>query len=256
MFRWLWVGLLGCASLVWAAPQSRDRALRDLQSARFADRVSALEALSTVKEPAVVDAVVQVLADKDPTVRWAAVEALEKLGDTRAVPALQKAARDPAPLVAQRAQAAVAALSHTDNAAAGPPAVHVVGAAGDVPEANAHAPLMQKNAAAALKARGGTGVRLLDRETEDPHYLMTVSVRSAVQRREGTQSVLEVTCTAVLMELPGHQLRFATRVGAALGTEGEMTATDRADLLRDAVDAASTALGEETADYLRQHHPQ
>lgn len=229
-------------------------ALKGLRSARFEERAAALETLGQSADPAAVPVVTPLLKDPDATVRWAAVEALDRLADPRALADLQDATQDPAPLVARRAQQAVAALRPRAGGSATGVKVWVVAPTGDVVETRSLEPLMQKNASAGFSEKAGNGLTLSTSSTEAA-YVLTVSVRSVKTTQQGAQSVLEVVCSAVLTQMPGNDLRFATRVGAALAVDGALSDKDRQALLEEAVTAATTALGQETADHLSAKAP-
>lgn len=239
--------VLTCVTLAAApAPAARRKALSDLQTGSFSRKVAALESLAKAKDPTVVPQVLLALNDKDATVRWAAVEALEALGDPRALDALKTAAQDPAPLVARRAVAAVAVLSHNATP------VRTLSVVVESQPSDEPVPDKVLTELATGTGRGltGKGVALAEQAPTATHHL-SVSVRSIKERRHAGHGVLEVACGAVLTELPGNQLRFSTRVAAALPFQGTLSARERDGMVADAVGAAAAALGEEAAAHLK-----
>lgn len=78
-------------------------------------RVRALLALGKLRAFDLTRPIQQALADRDPTIRWAAVVALESRGDAAAVTALRPLLRDAHPFVTAAATSAIALLEGTPS---------------------------------------------------------------------------------------------------------------------------------------------
>ena len=236
--------LLASTSQLRAAPNAAEKAaLKQLAGRSFEARVAALEKLKASRDPAVVTEVAARLKDPDATVRWAAVETLEAMGAVTALEALREAARDPSPLVANRARAALGVLDGSAGAAkvgtslavgihdarATPQDVMVKALRSGVDEGLAQAP----RAAAAAQA------------SHDASF----QVVGLSEKTAGNTVVLEVTCTATVSQLPARALRFATRVAAAVEFPAAAPPSARAEALADAVRAAGVGLGQEVAEW-------
>lgn len=102
-------------------------------------------------------------------------------------------------------------------------------------------------ARAAATAIAGKQLKLTS-GTEEPSHLVTVQL--TVVKESATQ--LEITGTATVTE--DGNLRFATRVGAAVEVSTKLTPPKLAELAREGTKAIGQRLGEECGDWLRQAH--
>ncbi len=252
---WFVAGALLCsagAPSLAAPPAARatggKRAVSDLKSPSFEARVAAIEALVAQREPGAVDAILPLLRDSDPTVRWTACDGLDKLGDARALPALQAASTDEAPWVSERARDAVRSLSRdTTRRPVGVVLVKTVAtdlSGGSVPGI---APELEKAAAFMIS---GPGLRVAT-GVEEPSYQLTVTVQSIKETASDRETQVEVTGTATVTEQPGNLLRFTTRVGAGLAIGAKLPPAKRNEMILDGVRAVGQRLGEEAMQWLR-----
>lgn len=232
-------------STVAAAPVKKKAAAPSLASPNFELRVQAIDAHVTSKDPAAVDRIIPMLKDRDATVRWAAANALDEIHDARALPALEEAAQDPSPLVANRARDAVRAMRGKSQGRIVKLVARDASGAG-VPGAEA---ALLDDARNAVMAQKGFSVG----DDATATHLITVTMMPVKERVQGSETIVEVNFTSTVMELPGNQLRFATRVGAAVAGGVPLTAAQRNELVMDAVHSAAAALGEESAGYLLAH---
>ncbi|MEW5849124.1 MAG: HEAT repeat domain-containing protein [Myxococcota bacterium] len=239
---------LALAGSAHAADKNQKKALSALKSGTFQARIDALALLSRSKEPEAFQAVLAALKDKDATVRWAACEALEAMGNPEAIPALEEASKDASPLVAARAREAAAALKNATPGMRGPPVVQVqaVDKSG-VGIAGLDALLGEK-----ARAQLGRSKALQLGDPDGAGYLVQFNVQKVAEKKEGAETVLEVVVTATVQELPGHQLRFATRVGAAAGKTGPLSDAARKELANEILVPVSEALADEVAGYFAQ----
>lgn len=234
-----------------AAPPARGnpkKAYGDLKSPAFATRQAAIETLAASGDAGAVDAIVGALKDEDPTVRWAACEALEKLGGAKAIEALQGAKSDEAPWVAERARDALRALTKdTTLRQAGVLAVKTLGADRSGSGVASVPGEMERAAAAAI----GLKQVKVTAGAEEPSHLVTVAMQSVKETSNGADTIFECSGTATVTEQPGNQLRFTTKVGAAMGLSGKLTPQKRSELTLEAARAIGQRLGEESADWLK-----
>mgnify|MGYP000163561821 CR=1 FL=1 len=232
-----------------AAPRKKAAVDGGLESRDFEQRVKAIEALAAARDPRALELISEKLKDPDATVRWSAANALEALHDPRALPALQAAASDPSPLVANRARDAVRVLKPGGRQRTGA-LVHL--ATKDSTGLN----IRGLESALVEEARRAMATQKSLTIAEDDDFTHTVKlvVQSVKESVQGQETLLEVTCTGTVVESPGNQLRFTTRVSAGITGGVPMTPALRAELVTDAVRSAAAALGEETAAYLVQPH--
>lgn len=218
----------------------------DLEHAKPARRLAALEALEHSPDVTALDAVVLRLADSDATIRWQACGTLLAIGDARALPALEKATHDPSPLVATRAVQAWRVLRGQRPDDARP--------AWQVSALHAQPGATGSLQAEALDAVTGvlgkaSGLRRASGPTDATHQL-ALAVQSVSERDEAALHVVKVTVSLVLSEQPGSRLRFASRAAAESAQSGTVDDKTRRQLAAEAARAAAEALAEEAAGYL------
>jgi hypothetical protein len=226
-----------------AAPSAQEQAaMRALKGRGYQVRVEALASLKGSHDPDVVRAVMNLLKDPDATVRWAAVDTLDAMGDAAAVPALQAASKDPSPLVSSRARAA---WSHLAGATVEERRVRITATDRTHGEARLQALLMEE-------VRGAFAEKKVAATTDDTpvSHVAAFNLQSIKETPAPSGTVLEVACTATVSQQPSGALRFATRVAAAVELPANTTARDRKDAVDDALKAAAGGLAQEAAEWL------
>jgi len=246
----LLIALLLVSTALRAAPSpAEQKALKALKGKSFNARVDALTSLKHSHDKTVITAVEAALQDPDATVRWAAADALESMGDTHALDALKTASNDPSPLVANRARAALGALS---NKGGGGRERTLRISARDL--THGARPLDGLMLSTVKEGFSEKKTPITTDASAPAAYTAVFNAQSLKETPSAGGKTLELACTATVSELPSGALRFATRVVAGVEVGANASDADRKDAVEDALKAASAGLAQETMDWL-SHAP-
>ncbi len=225
---------------------------RALSSNKPRVRITAIVAVAKAKPKGARALIEPLLQDKDPAVRAAAAEGLERLGDVAALAAL-RAHTDPAPLVAGAVERAIIVLEAKEKQAAGrdPNALTVsvpppVDASGKVPPA-----LLQRfgdGVRDGITAQKRLPVEVYD-EVRKSGYGVRLSIRAVNEATQGPVHVLTVTCEMTLVQLPQNALRMQASATAGGGFEEALDDKMREELMRDGINECIPALTSDFVEY-------
>jgi len=231
-----------------AAPSRKvQQAYRGLEHASFKVRVKSIGVLVKSRDQGAAAAIRGMLKDADPTVRAAACDAAARLKDTAAVEDVRALLTDTSPLVARRAEAAMKKL---DRGPRGRKSGRVVFTLDEPANLTKTAGLELKLVEGARKKLGTMPRILLAERAGTTGYLVSLTVQRVEEKAQGPDALMNVAGAATVMELPGRQLKFATRVQAAAGKAAPLTDAERTELTDDGARACGEALADELGKWM------
>lgn len=203
------------------------------ESQDFRVRVQAALELGRSKEADALEPLTDALDDTNPSVRAAAAAALGKLGDTRAVPALEHHRQDPARTVNNQVEAALAALAQVA------PAPHIHVRLGSVHNGTSvHSPAIEQHILdeSTRKLRELPGVDVVSEEGGDatsPEVMITTSIQKLAAARDGDAIVYSASIEYIVHTLPDQTIMARVSGSASsAATEGEARDRTRSAAIR------------------------
>jgi hypothetical protein len=207
-------------------------------------RIAAVVAISKSKAPEARELLEAMLADKETTVRAAAIEGLGTLGDPAALPAITRAAKETDSTVASAAKSTMMLLESRRTRVD-------LSDVGDLSGKNYKglSELLEKGVAETVAKQGGPSYVLV-KDQNGKGYGLGLKVRTIKQKSQPGANLVEVKCDMTIVELPSKALRLASSATSAAGIEGPISPRMEEELSRDAVAACAPALAKDFLDYM------
>ena len=184
------------------------------------------------------------LADPDPMVRSAVLDALAAIGDPIALAAIEKQPVEADARVAAVRQQALERLR----------ARQVLLDTSDLQDLSGAAPpglldALREGVEEEIRVHGGPGF-VLKRGGVDKGWGLLIRLRSVKQIMRDGSGQVELKCELTVVELPGKILRLSSSASAAAGVEGPIPKGMAPELARDGINACAPALAK---DFLEFH---
>lgn len=242
-----WVFSTGAAYS--APPPKLQKVYESLESSNFKIRVKAIQVLAKSGDEGAAAAIRLRLKDADATVRAAACDALARLDDEEALPQLRGLLSDTSPLVARQAEEAIGVLTKKKSAKKGKSGRVVV--VFDPPQNRTKMAGVEKALEEGARAKLAKASRVaLVEQAGNVGYVVMLTVQTVEEKQQGGGALMHVSGAATVLELPGRQLKFSTRVTAGVGKDGTLTDADRKELADESARAAGEALGDELGKWM------
>ncbi len=238
----VWVLLLSGAGRAAVPPSLR----AGLHSTSLKARLLAITGVVKTRDAEAAALLAPLLTDPAPAVRVATLVALSTLGDPIALDAATLCVDDPDAAVRAQATTTVRALQKRvlDLELGEVRDVAGLAPAGQMPR-------LQSAVDQSLRDALGSAVRM-KRGGVTAGLGVKVTLRSLRQVVDNESTLIEVTCDATVVEIPGQVLRLTASATAAAGIEGKLTPALEAELAGDALQACAPVVAKDIADYVKK----